>query len=77
MDVWWDKEIAGGDKWRQRILTELESAKCVLVVWSEASTAPAGDFVIDEANRAKRRGTLRILPRTLSWMELRHHTLCT
>lgn len=58
VDVWWDKEIAGGDKWRQRILTELESAKCVLVVWSEASTAPAGDFVIDEANRAKRRGTL-------------------
>jgi hypothetical protein len=58
LDVWWDKDIAGGDKWRQRILTELESAKCVLVVWSGASTGVAADFVIDEANRAKQRGTL-------------------
>jgi hypothetical protein len=58
LDVWWDKRIPGGDKWRQRILIELESAKCVLVVWSEASTGPAADFVIDEANRAKQRGTL-------------------
>ena len=58
LNIWWDKEIPGGDQWRQRILAELESAKCVLVVWSEASTSPAADFVIDEANRAKRRGTL-------------------
>jgi len=58
LDVWWDREIPGGDKWRQRILTQLESAKCVIVVWSEASTGPSADFVIDEATRAKRRGTL-------------------
>jgi hypothetical protein len=58
LDVWWDKDIPAADRWRQRILVELESAKCVLVVWSEASTGPAADFVIDEANRAKRRGTL-------------------
>src|ERR1017187_1437365 len=58
LDVWWDREIPGGDKWRRRILTQLESAKCVIVVWSQASTGPAADFVIDEANRAKQRGTL-------------------
>jgi hypothetical protein len=58
LDVWWDKEISGGDKWRQRLVTELEAAKCVLVVWSEASTGPAGDFVVDEANWAKQRGKL-------------------
>jgi hypothetical protein len=58
VDVWWDKEIAGGDKWRQRILTELESSKCVLVLWSSASTGPGAEFVIDEANRARQRGTL-------------------
>jgi len=58
LDVWWDKEIRGGDQWRQRILAELEAAKCVLVVWSHASTGSAGDFVVDEANRAKQRGVL-------------------
>jgi hypothetical protein len=58
LNVWWDREIPGGDKWRQRILNQLESAKCVIIVWSEASTGPAADFVIDEATRAKRRGTL-------------------
>ncbi|MSV28156.1 MAG: toll/interleukin-1 receptor domain-containing protein [Bryobacterales bacterium] len=58
LDVWWDREIAGGEKWRQRIQTELDAARCVLVVWSEASIGPAGDFVMDEANRAKHRGTL-------------------
>ena len=58
LDVWWDRGIPGGDRWRERILTELESAKCVLVLWSVASTGLAGDFVIDEANRARQRGTL-------------------
>jgi hypothetical protein len=58
LDVWWDKEIRGGDQWRQRILAELEAAQCVLVVWSHASTGPTGDFVVDEANRAKQRGVL-------------------
>src|SRR5258707_639270 len=58
LDVWWDQNIPGGERWRQRILTELESARCVLVVWSEASTGAAADFVIDEANRAKQRGAL-------------------
>jgi hypothetical protein len=58
LDVWWDKEIRGGDQWRARIQSELEAAKCVVVVWSETSTGPLGDFVIDEANRGKQRGVL-------------------
>lgn len=58
LDVWWDKKIPAAERWRSRILAELESAKCVLVAWSEASTGSAADFVMDEANRAKKRGTL-------------------
>lgn len=56
--VWWDKQIPATERWRERILTELESANCVLVVWSQAATSPEGDFVRDEAQRAKKRGTL-------------------
>jgi hypothetical protein len=58
LDVWWDKQIPAGARWRERVLTELESAKCVVVVWSESSTGPAADFVRDEASRAHQRGTL-------------------
>jgi len=58
LDVWWDKHIPAGVKWRERLVAELESAKCVLVVWSESSTGPAGDFVRDEASRARQLGTL-------------------
>jgi len=58
LSVWWDREIHGGDKWRLRIQSELEAAKCVLVVWSMSSIGEAADFVIDEANRGKRRGVL-------------------
>lgn len=56
--VWWDRKIPAGDNWRQRILAQLESAQCVIVVWTEASTGPNADFVIEEATRAKRLGTL-------------------
>lgn len=58
LHVWFDQDIPGGEPWRQRILAQLESAKCVIVLWSENSVGPAADFVIDEANHAKRRGTL-------------------
>lgn len=58
LDVWWDKDITGGARWRQSIETQLESTKCVLVVWSKASTGPHSDIVIDEANRGRRRRVL-------------------
>jgi serine/threonine-protein kinase len=54
--VWWDSHIGGGTHWRDDIQEHLDSAKCVIVVWSRRSVGPGGDFVRDEANRARRRG---------------------
>ncbi|NIJ06683.1 serine/threonine-protein kinase [Sphingomonas vulcanisoli] len=54
--VWWDAQIEGGASWRQSIQERLDSAKCVIVVWSERSVTAAGHFVHDEASRAQRRG---------------------
>jgi serine/threonine-protein kinase len=56
MSVWWDAHIGGGDEWRSTIEQQLDTAKCVLVVWSKRSTAPEGRFVRDEATRAMERG---------------------
>ncbi|MDH5194376.1 MAG: toll/interleukin-1 receptor domain-containing protein [Nitrospira sp.] len=58
LSVWWDRGLPGGESWRQQIQTALDAAKCVIVVWTEASVGPAGDFVRDEAGQAKRRGLL-------------------
>lgn len=55
LSVWWDAHIAGGDAWREAILRNLESAKCVLVIWSRRSVGPKGEFVRDEASHALRR----------------------
>jgi len=56
LSVWWDTHIEGGAAWRRAIETELEAARCVVVVWSEAAVGPAGEFVQDEAALAKSRG---------------------
>jgi len=56
LSVWWDVQIEGGSAWRETIRERLDAAACVIVVWSETSTGPAGHFVQDEAARAKRRG---------------------
>jgi TolB-like protein/tetratricopeptide (TPR) repeat protein len=56
LSVWWDVHIEGGAAWRDAIRENLDAAACVIVVWSKASTGPAGHFVQDEASRAKRRG---------------------
>ena len=53
--VWWDAQIGGGAAWRQAIETELNAAKSVIVVWSNRSVGPEGEFVQDEATRAKQR----------------------
>ena len=55
--VWWDAHIGGGDDWRETILRQLESARCVIVAWSKRSVGRSGSFVRDEATRALRRGT--------------------
>lgn len=54
--VWWDAHIGGGTEWRDTIESELNAARCVIVVWSQRSTGPGGSFVRDEATRSLRRG---------------------
>ena len=54
--VWWDVHIEAGTDWRERIKQALQSAACVLVVWTETSAGSSGQFVQDEAERAKKRG---------------------
>ncbi len=56
LSVWWDAQIPGGAGWRRTIEEALNKAQCVLVVWSEISVGPEGEFVHDEASYAKRRG---------------------
>lgn len=56
LSVWWDAQIGAGDRWRETILKKLDSAGCVIVVWSRRSTGHQGEFVQDEASHAKRRG---------------------
>lgn len=57
LNVWWDPQIAAGSEWRRDIEEQLDSARCVIVVWSRRSVGADGRFVRDEANRAQRRGT--------------------
>jgi TolB-like protein len=54
--VWWDTHIGGGVHWREDIQKHLDAAKCVIVAWSRRSVGPDGDFVRDEATRARKRG---------------------
>jgi len=58
LSVWWDRDLPGGEAWRRKITEELEAARCVVVVWSSASVASEGEFVHEEAGRAKARGGL-------------------
>ncbi|HEX4800904.1 MAG TPA: TIR domain-containing protein, partial [Sphingomicrobium sp.] len=52
-----DTQIAAGSEWREDIQEHLDSARCVLVIWSKRSVGREGRFVRDEADRAQRRGT--------------------
>ncbi len=56
--IWWDRDMAAGNSWQVQIETALRNAKCVVVVWTETSVSPAGDFVRDEARLAESLGTL-------------------
>ncbi|MDQ3245427.1 MAG: TIR domain-containing protein [Pseudomonadota bacterium] len=55
--VWWDAQIGSGSHWRADIQEHLDAAKCVIVAWSKRSVGPDGDFVRDEASRARRNGS--------------------
>ena len=54
--VWWDRKILPGRSFGQVIEEQLDSVKCVLVLWSKASVA--SDWVEAEAARARQRGIL-------------------
>jgi serine/threonine-protein kinase len=55
--IWWDAHISGGANWRRDIEEHLDAAKCVIVAWTKRSVGPEGEFVRDEAARARRHGT--------------------
>ena len=50
--------LRGGDDWREVTQQAVDGAKCVIVVWSEASVGTQVEFVRHEAMRAKQRGAL-------------------
>lgn len=55
-DVWWDQDIEPGAPWDETIAQHIESARCVVVVWSSLSiTAP---WVKEEAGIGKARAIL-------------------
>ena len=54
--VWWDPEIIPGQQFDEQIDAKLESAKCVVVVWSQTSVKSA--WVRGEARDGLERGIL-------------------
>jgi WD40 repeat protein len=54
--VWYDKDVVGGDRYRDRIRARIDAAKAVVVLWSKASVE--ADWVIAEASRAHAQGKL-------------------
>lgn len=55
-DVWWDGRLEGGENYLQTTETALETAQCVVVLWS--ATSVASHWVRDEAQRGRERGCL-------------------
>jgi hypothetical protein len=58
LSVWWDRTLTGGEQWRRSIETAIDTARCMVVLWSPASTGLEGAFVRDEAARGAARGIL-------------------
>lgn len=54
--VWWDRIIPAGRPFDEVIEEAIESAKCMIAVWSHAGVA--SDWVREEAEEGKRRGIL-------------------
>lgn len=56
LDVWWDQDIGPGASWDDTIKTHIESAKCIVAIWSTLSVA--APWVKEEAGHGKARGIL-------------------
>jgi hypothetical protein len=54
--VWWDREILAGQAFDQAIEKQLESARCIVVLWSKDSVS--SEWVKNEAAVAAERGVL-------------------
>jgi hypothetical protein len=54
--TFWDRTIPSGKTWREIIETELNGARCVIVLWSKSSIGSG--WVLEEADDANRRGVL-------------------
>jgi hypothetical protein len=54
--VSWDKTIPVGKAWRKIIETEIETCRCMVVIWS--ATSINKEWVYEEASEGKRRGVL-------------------
>ena len=54
--VWWDRNIPPGKRFDDVIKEALDSAKCIVVLWSQASAD--SDWVKEEAAEGQRRGIL-------------------
>ena len=57
LSVWWDAQVPAGEAWRETIAEQLDTAPCVIVVWSRRSTGTHGRFVRDEASHAQEHGS--------------------
>jgi TIR domain-containing protein len=55
-DVWWDYELVGGVKFRNKIKEELAKARAAIVIWTPNSVE--SDWVIEEADQAKQTNKL-------------------
>ncbi|MEZ5995012.1 MAG: toll/interleukin-1 receptor domain-containing protein [Hyphomonadaceae bacterium] len=55
-EVWWDHRIPAGRTYRDVIGAALQTAKCVIVVWSNLSAN--AQWVLDEADEGKKRNVL-------------------
>ncbi len=54
--VFWDTTLLPGETWRRKITTELNAARCVIVLWSESSVD--SHWVEQEADEGQRRRIL-------------------
>lgn len=55
-EVWWDRDLKGGAHFRGVIEEEIRNAQAMIVIWTRTSVKK--DFVLDEAERAKKNGRL-------------------